>query len=102
VYLARVHERCREFVGYLLNKELRDGIVLLERQKWEKLLCVLKSGNTVKISRPGKVWIVEEGLPLEGGLSSFTPVQKITALGDDAQSNTTSQPAIVITSLPKK
>jgi len=106
-YLREIHKRCSSFVERLLEDSTWKA--LLEREKWGKLLCLLKSGRELRISRPdrGKPWRVEAGDVLPGGYSTFTGLQYKSGLVDltvstGPQSNAAPCYAAVTVPSPKK
>ena len=99
-FLIEVHKTCIRFVRRVLMGSLPDGIKLLEREKWEKLRCVIESRREVLISRPNKVWRVEMGRELESGYSTFTQI-KMTGVSAGAESfiprgNEANSPVIIV------
>ncbi len=77
--LNRVHERCVEFVQFLLSPKLPSEISPIKSQ-WQALLNVLQSGRELRITRcfdhngRDSGWMIGLGRSLGSGLAELTPL----------------------------
>jgi hypothetical protein len=79
--LKRVHERCVEFVQFLLSPRLPSEISPVKSQ-WQALLNVLQSGHELRITRffeqngRDSGWAIGLGRSLGSGLAELTPLTR--------------------------